>query len=414
MKLPTYLFIFTIALLIVSCSKTNENTKGDNNEQTQVPEKNKDLFSIPDNSVALTPTSPAESVCAIFKTLKKDVAAELGSKNSFKIEESQISEIKTFTDDLVKDGKTEMDKTKTILKWIKDNVKYHNNMYESYDVLMTLNEPYNVFKNKVAICQGYANLMEVMLHTQGIVAFVANGFLGTLGGHAWNYANVDGLWRIMDPTNDGSTIYNLEDLGGYKNNLIPHSLDIPVLFKDEKFTYNFTECHLNVNSVLSNDADVVIPYSVNGFVVSSFNPSVDIPSGVSKIFIGKNIQTLGENIVGIRVYEKSVEEVYVFNENRYLESVSNCVYKKAANMPLYIPSKLKSITLKNIEVIEKNAVCNHDCIEEITFQKNTKIIEAYAVEKCKSLKVAYIPTAAKVDEKAFVEVASDFKIVRKD
>ena len=58
-------------------------------------------------------------------------------------------------------------------------------------------------------CQGYANLLRTMCHTQGIPAFNANGELVPLGGHAWDYVCADSVWYVSDPTNNAQ--YKMAD-----------------------------------------------------------------------------------------------------------------------------------------------------------------------------------------------------------
>ena len=73
---------------------------------------------------------------------------------------------------------------------------------------------------------------------------------------------------------------------------------------------------------------------------------------------------------------------------------------------------MKRLELMPMEVMEKNTVYNQEGLQEIVIAKGTKSIEAWAVENCPNLKVAYIPESTQVDENAFYSVHKDFRIVR--
>ena len=119
----------------------------------------------------------ANSIRAVFTLLDKlGPEIDTGMPN-FEITEAQYDEIKEFTDKLVEGLEKDADIYDKIFTWIVNNVKYN----------WADNNPYPVFKDKQGVCQGYANLLNTMLHTQGIPVVNINGMLEPLGGHAWNY-----------------------------------------------------------------------------------------------------------------------------------------------------------------------------------------------------------------------------------
>lgn len=143
----------------------------------------------PDGSVYLNGT-PSKSLVTLLKKTDLEQALVLGETN---ITEAQYQEIKDFTDDLVKDCTDDTGKYNAIFKWDSTNIVYD---YAG-------NDPYPVFTSRWGICQGYSNLMKVMLLTQGIPVLVANGYCYGMG-HAWNYTYCGGKWIICDATNKGS------------------------------------------------------------------------------------------------------------------------------------------------------------------------------------------------------------------
>ena len=343
-----------------------------------------------------------------------------------KITDEQYDEIKIFTDNLVSGMKTQHQIYEKCYNWVRTNVKYASGYVD--------NEPYSVFKTKSAICQGYANLLHVMLHTQGVPAMVVNGYMqsgiydGMLSGlgHAWNYVNCDGKWYVSDPTNSGQ--FEMSNLNTYKTWLQPTSMDV-VLFKEDDCWINFNEAFLNICKVVTDKSVFVAPYSVEDLAITCFNPLEEIPSNVREIYIGENIESLGEGVIGLKDKAPSVEFVAVDPDNKCFVSNAGTVFYSTGykptdvykqidlNVPAYIPAKLKRLELKAVGnnasgvTYGKMTVSGHKGIEEIVFPKETKSIEGGAIEKCPNLKVAYIPTGVTVSKSAFTGVHADFEIV---
>ena len=343
-----------------------------------------------------------------------------------KITDEQYDEIKTFTDNLVSGMKTQYQIYEKCYNWVRTNVKYASGYVD--------NEPYSVFTTKSAICQGYANLLHVMLHTQGVPAMVVNGYMqsgiydGMLSGlgHAWNYVNCDGKWYVSDPTN--SEQFEMSKLNTYKTWLEPTSMDV-VLFKEDDCWINFNEAFLNICKVVTDKNVFVAPYSTNGYKITCFNPLEEVPSNVREIYIGENIETLGEGVIGLKDKAPSVEFVAVDPDNKCFVSHAGTVFYSTGykptdvykqinlNVPAYIPAKLKRLELKAVDnnasgvTYGKMTVSGHKGIEEIVFPKETKSIEGGAIEKCPNLKVAYIPAGVTVSKSAFTGVHADFEIV---
>lgn len=375
-----------------------------------------------DNSTVFNKLTPSASINVLLQNAGPECATTLGRIN---ITDEQYQEIKEFTDDLVKGLTKQYDIYLKCFDWVTTNVKYK---YERD------NDPYPVFKNKEAICEGYSNLLCVMLHTQGVPAMLANGYLqsrifnGMLTGmgHAWAYVCCDGEWYVSDPTNKGQN--KMAAVDTYKSWLEATSLDV-ILFKMDDCWLNFNDCFLNICKVTTEDKVFVTPYSINGCRISCFNPTEELPENVRELYIGENIMSLGEGIVGLGVKAPNVEYAAVAPDNKYLLSHSGAVYYSNLytpadvykvidkNVPAYIPAGLKRLELKAVNVpasgivYDKNTISEHKGIEEIVFPKETVTISAYAIEKCPNLKVAYVPEGATVQTGAFTGVHSTFNIV---
>jgi transglutaminase-like putative cysteine protease len=350
-----------------------------------------------DSSTNLSQTS---SITAVNNLLKKTGPEIDNGFATFKITEAQYQEIKTFTDELVAEETTDAKKYIKIFDWIVANVKY--------DWLD--NDPYAVFKNKKAVCQGYANLLNVMLHTQGIPVININGNLNPGGGHAWNYVYYSNKWWVSDPTNNGR--FNATSTETYQH-LIPISIDID-LFPTEETVCRFSEQRMNLARVRKADDMFVVPYSQGGVRITSFSPDSLLPANVREICIGTNVLSLGEEFMGLAHYAPNVERVYIDESNTRLKTHCGVVYKKANSELVYIPNAMSVVELLPVETMGKNYVVNISGMEELIIAPGTKKLEAYAVENCPKLRRAYVPDDTEIDEKAFYSVHPDFEIVRGD
>ena len=72
-------------------------------------------------------------------------------------------------------------------------------------------DAYGALVEGVAVCEGYAEALQVLLHRAGIRSFIALGSDRETGiGHAWNYVRIDSKWYHTDLTWDdpNETIYH--------------------------------------------------------------------------------------------------------------------------------------------------------------------------------------------------------------
>lgn len=364
-------------------------------------------FAEVDNSIVLDGT-PSENLKAIFEATGPDVIRTLGT---IKITDEQYEEIKVFTDDLLKNFKTETSKYWAIFQWVSTNIKYND--YSHPDYYGMGNDPYEVYVNRVAVCQGYSNLLTVMCHTQGIPAVVVNGyyFSGYDYGHAWAYVCPDNTWMVSDPTNNGS--WEMKDTRSYTH-LKPMQADAD-LFVNEKGVFNYFDYTINVKEVLATDNSFTVPYSVGGFVINSFNPSVELPIEITEICLGQNITTLGESYnLGLLEKGKYLQAIYVDEKNAVLMDNKGIVYKKNGGDPqlYHIPGGMRYVEMLPMKVIEKNTIYNHRYVEEIYFPEGTQRIENSAIENCPKLRRVYVPVDAAISRDAICDCPNPVEVIR--
>ena len=393
---------FAAALSFAACSEDESVFEAPVVEQPSAGDVTRVQFAEDDGSKALS-GSPHLQAKNLLSKVPADYIAEmtdtLGRAN---ITPEQYAEIQAFAVELTAGLSTNKDKYLKCFNWVVNNIKYE---YAN-------NDPYPVFKNKVGICQGYANLLFIMLHSIDIPAFVCNGILNPIGGHAWNYVYCDGKWYVSDPTNSGSWL--LAATTGYKH-LLPSSFDV-VLAKENSIWFNYTENNLNVCAVESNEDVFVVPFSALGYQVTSFSPTKPLPSNIKQINIGKNIKSLGEGYMGLSYNATNVEWIEVDPENTAFASYLGVLYRKSGSefQLVYIPGAMKCVELMPMETMYKNTVYNNNSLEVLIVAPGTKSIEAWGVENCPNLKIAYVPEDTEIANNAFADVHPDFQIIRGD
>ncbi len=335
--------------------------------------------------------------------------------NGVRIEPDEFQEIKQFTDQNVVNGKkSKLEKMKAILAWCKDNISYMNVVPE-YDPDVDPNWAYQVFKNRTAVCQGYSNLCNVMLESQGIPAVNANGFLGGLGGHAWVYTLIDDTWYIIDPTNDRSTAYKATSTSSYNSKLIPYYFDMQ-LFEDNTCVYGFRGKTFNVDQVKSSETAILsVPYAVRGYKLQSFDPQAPLPANVREIYLHQFILTIGEYVEGLKRYGTNLTNVFVEDTNTKLCDYNGCVYTVVDKKPgqlLYIPGAKKEVHIAPMPTVGKNTVSGSETVEKIWFDITSKTFEGWAVEDCPNLKEIHIAADAAYNANSFTGVHKDCKILK--
>ena len=336
------------------------------------------------------------------------------SLNSVEITDEHLAELKTFVEGSILTNETrQYAKMMAILKWIRANIKYDFNDQDAY----------SVFKNKVAVCQGYSNLMVAMLHTQDIKATVATGFLANTGGHAWVYALADGTWYVADPTNR-NTVYRMKaDLSQYKSTLQTWNIDMP-LAKDDKFVYDFRDKHFNIRQVLTDDEQVSIPFGALGYRITAFDPIGGINENVRELYFSLNIASIGEYVQGLKTHGGNLQSIFVLNEqNRSINEYDGCVYKIKYNSStkkttflklLYAPGGKREIKFAPLDKITSKLIEELPNVEVIHFDEATLTFEDFAITGCPNLKEIYINQNAKVSEKAFNDLPAGCKVILYD
>lgn len=148
--------------------------------------------------------------------------AVIDPKNYLTIEmdnESEKREMIDLANKITKDAASDYDKLLKVNEWMAQNIYYDWDAYR----LGTYGGKgaYEAMKDKKAVCQGYAELTQVLLKAVGIPTRLMSGYAlgdGAEGkswkdvdysesNHAWNEAFVDNRWVTLDTTWGSSNKY---------------------------------------------------------------------------------------------------------------------------------------------------------------------------------------------------------------
>ena len=130
---------------------------------------------------------------------------------------------------LIKPAKNDEEKIRSFYVWICCHIKYDMTSFLA-DKTPAYDAP-TVFKNRTAVCEGFANLFEALCKKAKIPVYVVTGYskgYGYIEGssfsetdHAWNVVKINNQWHLFDPTWDGT------------------STNEPLTFPDRKFSGSY-------------------------------------------------------------------------------------------------------------------------------------------------------------------------------
>lgn len=430
MKLRYTFLSILAAVTLLSCND-RELFAPQNENNASIKFEQEVAFPTEDGSVELS-GNYAQKVAQILNTFGSDIKNDIGSEVfTQETTAEQYNEIKVFTDQLVEGLTTQTEKYNKIFEWINTNIQFYNgeNAPAGWDVntmgpYWNSNRAYDTFKWKMAVCQGYSALLNIMLYSQEIVNIMVNGRMdiggGVMAGHAWNYVLCDGEWQVSDALNGIKASMN--DFNSYKILEEVTNLDC-VLYEDDNFIYKYDSGHLNVADIKSTTSSVVIPYSVKGIKVTMFNVRAKYDNInyepitnelISEIYIGKNITTMGNAQEGKftqmgQVFTK-LSAIYVDPENPIFESQTGVVYTKEEGkyQIAFVSPKVTRIELKPLEIIDKE--CKLEWLSDlqvIVFDETAEYIYPYAIGNCPSLVEIHAPSGCEFDEMAIYRNSDD-------
>lgn len=114
-------------------------------------------------------------------------------------EEYINNELSKIVNLIIRDNVTDLNKVKTINKYLVDRYEYDNSFVS--------NNAYSALKTGKTTCQGYALTAYKMLNLAGIESRIITGKLKETR-HGWNLAKLDGKWYHLDITSNDSVGLN--------------------------------------------------------------------------------------------------------------------------------------------------------------------------------------------------------------
>lgn len=219
--------------------------------------------------------------------------------------------------------------------------------------------PEAVWADGGGICQGWADLLKVFLHTQDIPCFGANGYLYAKGydygaAHAWTFAFLDGEWYLFDAMWNTLIRCSEVDTWGvdweestYRVSYQPQYVNVPMA-EDGNFRYNFDR-GVNIYGIKEGvGSEVTLPDVcdvLGGLDVTSFNLMEEVPGNVATIRLGVNISFIGEEETNLDngspslgTFARNVKHFIVPEGNRtYWSDDEGCIYLGGREEPLHVP-----------------------------------------------------------------------------
>lgn len=395
------LSLLFLPLYLAACLSVDESAGEDPRAETVGgPAAEVAAFPLPDDSEALNDPVPAINFWTLLKLYDPKGALD---RSGIKLNASQWASIKTVADEVCGKCGSNAERITALNDWVHTHVQYD----------YTSNEVWDVFMNRRGVCQGYANLLKAMLLTQEIPAVTVNGWMNKYYAHAWNYAYDGAQWWVCDPTNANGRIAASAP-SGY-GHLQPIEADV-VIFADDDFDYTYHESLLNVHRVKTGASELTVPYSTHGLRIGMFSPASALPAEVTRLVLGANIRSLGENLVGLRAYPGHDEWCEVDPANPWLGSENGIVYarneKGELDRLIYIPQQMTALALRPMDYVEKNTIVDHGAAEIIFFPEGTRVLESFAIEACPRLRTVYVPKDCRLEPEAICNCPKDVEVVR--
>ena len=338
------------------------------------------------------------------------------------ITDSQYQTIREFTLDLTSKYTSTKDKITAIYQWAKDTSQKAS-VGEDAPADLGDNDPYKVFKEKTGVCQGKANLCKTMLAAIDVPCIIAHGYWETEG-HAWDFVLCDGTWGIVDAS---MWQISLDDPSNISSHYKTDSLEA-VLYEKDGFEFTYYLGGIGVVGYTGNADRLEIPASCNGHSVVSI-------AAENQIYYEHPFQnTIAKELVlpatlqyGIYLsdYEirsfssQSLESIVVDENNPVFASYDGILYSKDFSRIYSVPAGISEVTLKPMEVMEKNTLVNLPNLRILKIGEGTNTLEEDAVESCQNLEKVYIPdsvTAIAYEEnngyvyEAFTECPDNFVV----
>ena len=349
---------------------------------------------IPLHTTANAANTTDDCLQILASDFNSNSAQEFIGTQHLNITDSQYQTIRTFTLDLTEKYSSTKDKITAIYQWAKDT-SLKASVGEDAPADLEDNDPYKVFKEKTGVCQGKANLCKTMLAAIDVPCIIAHGYWETEG-HAWDFVLCDGKWGIVDASMWQISLDDPSDISShYKTDNLES-----VLYEKDGFEFTYYLGGIGVVGYTGNADCLEIPESCNGRPVISIAAENQIyyehslqDTTAKKLVLPATVQYgiyLSEYEIR-SFYSKSLESISVDENNPVFASYDGILYSKDFSRIYSIPANISEITLKPIEIMEKNTLTNLPNLRTLKIGEGTKELQEDAIENCEHLEKVYIP-----------------------
>lgn len=121
----------------------------------------------------------------------------------FNSQPDQFASFENLANYLTQQFDDKRSQVRSIYTWIALNISYDQK--STFPPHQNKQQANDVWKNRVAVCEGYANLFQDMCEIAGIESRVIKGYVRDIDGnemrfpnHAWNSVKIDGKWQLLD------------------------------------------------------------------------------------------------------------------------------------------------------------------------------------------------------------------------
>lgn len=266
--------------------------------------------------------------------------------NPYNLSNKKYSKIISKAKEITATTKDDYEKMKLIYTWVAETIYYDEDSGDDEQ------DPTTVFDTKKAICQGYTDLLHIMLQSVGIKDVVISGFANPSYdyycgfdsdfGHAWNiaYSASKNRWVIMD-----STWGSLNKYENGKFEYLPSTLtwfDCSL----QALSTSHTSDHPKVAAI---KPEFIASCTISvGDTISLVKNSIEQPDRVSISCYPSNLLRAGSNF-NVKAMRAGVCEVEI-----KITTLNNKEYKKKIIITVKDPEIVKSLNNSTAISLNKN------------------------------------------------------------
>lgn len=158
--------------------------------------------------------APVRVMARPYGYIKSDLSWFIKPFDTTELEKKEydyvVSESKEILKKIINNSMSDYEKLYAIYKYVTQTVDYD---FRGYDIRPRVsNSAYGALKFNLAVCEGYAELMDIMLKLAGIESIIVVGDIIDDIPHAWNLVKISGNYYHIDATWDenGKTMYFLK------------------------------------------------------------------------------------------------------------------------------------------------------------------------------------------------------------